>query len=159
MRSDWSSDVCSSDLNIWGYKMVIPLARAVLYTRLVFSCCNTSSPILYPHSIPSSMGRHISNDIKQVALSMSLQEGITDSAIQRHTGISVRTMKRLQQQYCNNAFPSSPSAECGQLCVLNGIQLKVCTQIRFVGLVSPTVTIQQIVAWPDLGRSGIEFLA
>ena len=64
---------------------------------------------------------------------MSLQEGLTDSAIQRHTGISVRTMKRLRQQYRNNAFPSPPSAECGRPRVLNGIQLKVCTQICFRG--------------------------
>ena len=41
------------------------------------------------------VGRHISNELKEMALAMSLQ-GLTDSEVHAFTGISVRSLKRLR---------------------------------------------------------------
>jgi transposase len=44
------------------------------------------------------VGRHISDELKQMALSMSLQ-GITDAEVHEYTGISVRSLKRLRSTH------------------------------------------------------------
>ena len=43
--------------------------------------------------------RHISDDLKEMALSMSLQ-GLSDLDIRKYTGISERSLKCLQSSYC-----------------------------------------------------------
>ena len=47
------------------------------------------------------VGRRFSDDLKEMALSMSLQ-GIPDSELREYTGISVRSLKRLQSDYHRN---------------------------------------------------------
>ena len=47
------------------------------------------------------VGRRISNELKEMALSMSLQ-GLRDSEIQEFTGISVRSLKCLRSTYRQN---------------------------------------------------------
>jgi hypothetical protein len=49
-------------------------------------------------SFPTMVGRHISDDLKQMALSMSLQ-GLRDSDIHEYMGISVRSLKRLRSTF------------------------------------------------------------
>jgi transposase len=44
------------------------------------------------------VGCHISDDLKQMALSMSLQ-GLRDSDIHEYMGISVRSLKRLRSTF------------------------------------------------------------
>jgi transposase len=44
------------------------------------------------------VGRHISDELKEMALSMSLQ-GLTDSEVHEFTGISVRSLKRLRSTH------------------------------------------------------------
>jgi transposase len=74
---------------------------------------------------PSSMVRHISSDVKEVALSMCLQ-GLSDSAIRQYTGIGRRSMTRFRTAYHNNALPSLLPLEFGRPRMLNAIQVKVC---------------------------------
>jgi hypothetical protein len=45
------------------------------------------------------MRRHIHKEGKEIALHMSLNEGVTDRDIRRFTGISQRAMKRLRKTY------------------------------------------------------------
>jgi transposase len=44
------------------------------------------------------VGRHISDELKEMALSMSLQ-GLTDSEVHEFTGISIRSLKRLRSTH------------------------------------------------------------
>ena len=44
------------------------------------------------------VGRYISDELKQMALSMSLQ-GVPDSDVHKYTGISVRSIKRLRSTH------------------------------------------------------------
>ena len=44
------------------------------------------------------VGRHISDELKDMALSMSLQ-GLTDAEVHECTGISVRSLKRLRSTH------------------------------------------------------------
>jgi hypothetical protein len=100
-------------MKYWGYKIVIPpLWDAESYTAE----CQTSLSHL------SLMVRHISKDLKQAALSMSLQ-GFTNSDIYQHTGISERTMRRLRSPNHQPALPSP--IEFGRPRTLNAIQVKV----------------------------------
>ena len=45
------------------------------------------------------MRRHISQERKDIALHMSLNEHVSDKIIRRYTGISERAMKRLRQTF------------------------------------------------------------
>ncbi|CDO71087.1 hypothetical protein BN946_scf184844.g91 [Trametes cinnabarina] len=42
---------------------------------------------------------HISKELKDLALKMSLVHGLPDKKIKRYTGISIRALKRLRQTY------------------------------------------------------------
>ena len=76
-------------------------------------------------SHPLIVRRHISQDLKEAALSMSLQ-GLTDSVIRQYTGISECSMVRLCNSYQQPAHPSPVPA--GWPRVLSAIQVKVCMQ-------------------------------
>ncbi|KAI0746405.1 Homeodomain-like protein [Daedaleopsis nitida] len=45
------------------------------------------------------MRRHISRELKELALRLSLHHRMSDKAIKSITGISIRTIKRLRQTY------------------------------------------------------------
>jgi transposase len=55
---------------------------------------------LHPFDLspPAMVGRRISDEVRQMALSMSLQ-GIPDSEVHEYTGISVRSIKRLRSAH------------------------------------------------------------
>jgi transposase len=57
-----------------------------------------SPPYPFDLSPPSMVGRRISDEVRQMALSMSLQ-GIPDSEVHEYTGISVRSIKRLRSAH------------------------------------------------------------
>jgi len=67
------------------------------------------------------VGRHISDELKEMALAMSLQ-GLTDSEVYEHTGISVRTLKRLRKTHRNAGGVSRKPVALGQLRDLTSIQ-------------------------------------
>jgi transposase len=57
------------------------------------------SVVPFPVRVVSSMvGRRISDEVKEMALSMSLQ-GLTDAEVHEFTGISVRSLKRLRSTH------------------------------------------------------------
>ena len=45
------------------------------------------------------MRRHIPKEYKEIAIHMSLNEGVSDKDIRRYTGISRRAMRRLRETY------------------------------------------------------------
>ena len=68
--------------------------------------------------------RHISDDLKEMALSMSLQ-GLSDSDIHEYTGISERSLKRLQSTYRATGVVSRKPLDAGCPRVLTAIEVKV----------------------------------
>ena len=68
--------------------------------------------------------RHISDDLKEMALSMSLQ-GLSDSEIREYTGISERSLKRLQSTYRAIGAVSCKPLDSGRPRVLTAIEVKV----------------------------------
>ena len=62
------------------------------------------------------VGRHISDEIKEMALSMSLQ-GISDSDIRQFTGVSERSLKRLRSRHRKTgAVSCKPTAVTAGTC-------------------------------------------
>ncbi|KAI0089834.1 hypothetical protein BDY19DRAFT_859033, partial [Irpex rosettiformis] len=49
------------------------------------------------------MRRHIPKEVKEVALRMSLEQGLPDKTIQEYTKISIRSLKRLRKTYRDTA--------------------------------------------------------
>ena len=68
--------------------------------------------------------RHISDDLKEMALSMSLQ-GLSDSEIREYTGISERSLKRLRSTYRANGVVSHKPIDTGRPRVLTAMEVKV----------------------------------
>ena len=68
--------------------------------------------------------RHISDDVKEVALSMSLQ-GLPDSDIRKLTGVSERSLKRLRSKYWGKNVASASPLAPGRPQVLTPTQVKV----------------------------------
>ena len=72
--------------------------------------------------------RHISDDLKEMALSMSLQ-GLSDSAIREYTGISERSLKRLRSTYRAVGTVSRKVIDVGRPHVLMAQEVKVCRSV------------------------------
>ncbi len=70
--------------------------------------------------------RHISNELKEMALSMSLQ-GLSDLEVHDFTGISERSLKHLQSTYRNTSGVLRKSP--GRFRMLTTIESKVCRNI------------------------------
>ena len=68
--------------------------------------------------------RHISDDIKELALSMSLQ-GISDSEIRELMGVSERSLKQLRSTHCKTGVVSSRSIDASQLRMLSAMAVQV----------------------------------
>jgi transposase len=74
--------------------------------------------------------RHISNDLKEMALAMSLQ-GLGDSEIREYTGISERSLKRLRHTYRNTGAVSAKPDAVGRPRMLTAMEVKVsCVAMR-----------------------------
>lgn len=58
----------------------------------------TTSSVVPPLFTSCMVGRRISDELKEMALSMSLQ-GLTDAEVHEFTGISVRSLKRLRSTH------------------------------------------------------------
>jgi transposase len=67
------------------------------------------------------VSRHISDELKEMALSMSLQ-GLTDSEVHEFTGISVRSLKRLQSTHRLTGAVSRKALAPGRLRILTSMQ-------------------------------------
>ena len=72
--------------------------------------------------------RHIFNDLKEMALSMSLQ-GLSDSAIREYTGISEQSLKHLRSTYRAIGTISRKAIDAGRPCVLTAQEVKVCRSV------------------------------
>ena len=68
--------------------------------------------------------RHISDDLKEMALSMSLQ-GLSDADIREYTGISEHSLKRLRSSYRATGAVSRKPLDTGRPRVLTAIEVKV----------------------------------
>ena len=68
--------------------------------------------------------RHISNETKELALSMSLQ-GICDLEIRELTGISERSVKRLRRTYRNSGSVAGKSVATGRPRTLSSMEVNV----------------------------------
>jgi len=72
------------------------------------------------------VGRHISDELKEMALSMSLQ-GLRDSEVHELTGISVRSLKRLRSTYRETGGEvSRKPIATGRAHILTVMDRKVC---------------------------------
>ena len=69
------------------------------------------------------VGRHISNELKEMALAMSLQ-GLTDSEVHAFTGISVRSLKQLRNVHCRTGKVSRKALVPGQPRNLTSMQVQ-----------------------------------
>jgi hypothetical protein len=97
-------------------------------------CCRVRTPhhsLVFFFSLPVSTAplppmvrRHIPDDVKEVALSMSLQ-GIADSDIRKLTGVSERSLKRLRSTYRRKNTASAHPLPPGRPRVLTPTQVKV----------------------------------
>jgi transposase len=67
------------------------------------------------------VGRHISNELKEMALSMSLQ-GLTDTEVHEFTGISVRSLKRLRSVHRRTGEVSRKPLDPGRPRTLTSMQ-------------------------------------
>ncbi|KAH9975194.1 hypothetical protein BJV77DRAFT_931991, partial [Russula vinacea] len=67
--------------------------------------------------------RHISDDIKEMALSMSLQ-GISQSDIREMTGVSERSLKRLRSTYRTTGAVSAKQIAPGRPRVLTAMEVE-----------------------------------
>jgi transposase len=70
------------------------------------------------------VGRHISDDLKEMALSMSLQ-GLRDSEVHEYTGISVRSLKRLRCTHRQTGEVSRKPTAAGRPRALTSMHRKV----------------------------------
>src|SRR6266404_996667 len=77
-----------------------------------------------PSSLPLMVHRHISNDLKETALSMSLQ-GLPDSEIRELTRISEHSLKRLRKTYRETGKTSCGPFTEGRPCILSSMEVKV----------------------------------
>ena len=88
----------------------------------------------------------------------------TSICVYKPRSIRRRTLGSISCKYYNlSSTPTDPS-QLSAFGVTPGLRLVINsyrTSLAFFlsRVLVPCVTIQQIVAWPDLGRSGIEFLA
>jgi hypothetical protein len=102
-----------------------PLSRSCRVCTLHHSLVFFSFLACLCSSLPPMVRRHISDDVKEVALSMSLR-GIPDSDIRKLTGVSECSLKWLQSMYRRkNTVSASPLAP-GRPRVLTPTQVKVC---------------------------------
>ena len=76
------------------------------------------------------VGRHISDEIKEMVLSMSLQ-GISDSDIRQFTGVSERSLKQLRSRHRKTGAVSCKPTAPGQPCVLTAMEVKVRHTVTF----------------------------
>src|SRR6266702_5249305 len=91
------------------------------------------------HSSLSPMVRqHISNELKEMALSMSLQ-GLSDLEVRDFTEISERSLKRLRSTYWNTSRVLCKSP--GRFCMLTAIESKVCRNILLSQMVISLSTV------------------
>src|SRR6266404_1731783 len=81
---------------------------------------------------PRMVHRHISNDLKEMALAMSLQ-GLPDSEVRELTGISERSLKRLRRTYRDKGKVSNGPSNEGRPRILSAMEVKV--RRNFSGLV------------------------
>ena len=69
--------------------------------------------------------RHIPDHLKEMALSMSLQ-GLCDSEIREHTGISEQSLKRIRRTHCATGEVSNKPTTPGRQRILTAMEVKVC---------------------------------
>jgi transposase len=79
--------------------------------------------------------RHISKDLKEMALSMSLQ-GLGDSEIREYTGISERSLKRLRRTHRETGTVAPKPVATGRPRMLTSMEVKVCCVFCHIGLCS-----------------------
>ena len=85
------------------------------------------------------VGCHISDELKQMALSMSLQ-GLPDSKVHKFMGISVWSLKQLQSTYCKTEGVSHKPIAPGRPCMLTAMDRKVHLTIPLnLVIISPNV--------------------
>ena len=103
-----------------GYHISCFAYRVLLPSQL--PSCHSPLPSISPTSL--MVRRHISNDLKEMALSMSLQ-GLSDSDIREYTGISERSLKRLRSTYRATGTVSRKALDTGRPRVLTSVEVKV----------------------------------
>ncbi len=85
------------------------------------------------------VGRHISDELKQMALSMSLQ-GLPDSEVHEFTGISVRSLKQLRSTHRETGGVSRKPIAPGRPRMLTAMDRKVRLTIPLnLVVISPNV--------------------
>jgi hypothetical protein len=134
--------------NIWGYQIAIPLVAtasprpSLSYHKVIslaaslfgpLACCLqlrtfslTELRVEHPFEcpLPPMVRRYISDDIKEMALSMSLQ-GISDSEIRELTGVSERSLKRLRSVHRQTGAVSSRPIDVGWPRILSAMAVQV----------------------------------
>lgn len=83
------------------------------------------------------VGRHISDELKEMALSMSLQ-GLRDSEIQNLTGIGVRCIKRVRKTFRETGEVSRKPIAPGRPRTLTPIHRQVHTVLHHESFLTPT---------------------
>ena len=82
------------------------------------------------------MRRHITQELKDIALHMSLNEKVSDRNIRRYTGISERAMKRLRKTFRETGETVRKPAFPGRPRILDGLDAHVSFFISFFTIVS-----------------------
>ena len=82
------------------------------------------------------MRRHITQELKDIALHMSLNEKVSDRNIRRYTGISERAMKRLRKTFRETGETVRKPAFPGRPHILDGLDAHVSFFISFFTIVS-----------------------
>jgi transposase len=86
------------------------------------------------------VGRHISDELKAMALSMSLQ-GIPDLEIHKLTGISTRSLKQLRSTHRRTGEVSCKPLVPGQPCNLMSMQVNfLCNCVKW----QPNMTLMEL---------------
>jgi hypothetical protein len=110
----------------------------VIHHQLRLSCCQLRFPSSAPlacsfssstefssvPSLPPMVRRHIPNETKELALSMSLQ-GTSDLEIRKLTGISERSVKRLRRTHRNSGSVACKPVAPGRPRTLSSMEVKV----------------------------------
>lgn len=106
----------------------VTVSRLLRHLNIHFDLPFRSVSFRHPSKASTMVRRHISTELKETALSMSLQ-GISDAEIREITGISERSLKRLRSTHRRTGgVVPPPPIDLGRPRVLSAIHVKVRTR-------------------------------
>lgn len=103
--------------SLWRRVHKLAICPLRLYLQQNYCCHN------------DTMRRHISKEIKDLVVRMSLEHGLSDKNISTWLGLSERTVRRLRQTYRETGDTVRVPIQSGRPRILDGSQANVCVYL------------------------------